>query len=546
MTAAPIRLLAAVVAGAVAISACSEDDDGGADARAGGSITIGQTAQPDFLDPALGYTAEAWEPMWLVYTPPVTYKRAEGKEGTELMPGLAEALPEISEDGKTVTFRFRRGLRFSDGTPLRASDFEHTVKRVLNLESGGSAFYLGILGAQDYIDAHEPEGDISGIDTNDRTREVTIRLAERDGTILNVLAMNFSGVVPGDTPFRNLSDDPPPGIGPYEFTESVPNRQFVLERNRDFDIPGIPQGNVNRITTRIITSRERQANMVMRGELDYMVDPPPVDVLPEIRSSYKDRFEEHVTVSTHFFFMNVRVPPFDRLEVRQAVNHAIDSRALSRLFGGRLAPTCNFLPSKMIGYEALDPCPYGDPDGAGNVARARELIRDAGAEGDDVKVWTSSDSVALSVGAYLDDLLDEIGLTAELETVDPAVYFQTLGSQETRAQIGFTNWFQDFPHPANFFFLLDGDSIQPTNNQNFGNIDDPELNRLIDEVEAAPAEEVADVAAEADRRIVEQAFVAPFGSEKIATFLSERMDFENCSRFHPLYANDYSSFCLKK
>jgi peptide/nickel transport system substrate-binding protein len=114
-------------------------EDGGNDAqvRNGGSITIAQTSRPDFLDPALSYTAGGWEPMWLVYTPPVTYKREEGEEGTELIPGLAKALPEVSEDGRTVSFRFRHGLRFSDGTPLEASDFEHTIKRVLMLSPAG-------------------------------------------------------------------------------------------------------------------------------------------------------------------------------------------------------------------------------------------------------------------------------------------------------------------------------------------------------------------------------------------------------------------------
>ena len=543
-----MRLFVLTAALSVGLAACGGDDsenDSAGQAREGGSITIGQTAQPDALDPALSYTLEGWEPTWLVYTPPVTYRRVEGKEGTELVPGLAEELPEISRDGRTVTFQFRDGLRFSDGTALRASDFEHTIKRVLNLESGGSAFYLGIVGAREYLDATRPEADISGIETNDRTGEVTIRLLEPDGTILNVLAMNFAGVVPGDTPFRNMSREPPAGVGPYLFTESVPNRQFVLERNRRFDIPEIPKGNLDRITSRIITSRDRQAHMVIRGELDYMVDPPPSDVLPEIRSKYGDRFEDHVTVSTHYFFMNVRVPPFDRLKVRQAVNYAIDSRALGRLFGGRLEPTCNFLPSDMIGYDEIDRCPYGDPRGPGDLDRARALIREAGAEGDEVTVWTNTDALATSVGAYLQDLLRKIGLVAELEAVDPAVYFQTLGSQETRAQTGFANWFQDFPHPANFFFLLDGDTIQPTHNQNFGNVDDPELNGLIDQIQLAPAEEVADLAAQADRLIVERAYVAPYGSERGATFMSERMDFESCSRFHPLYHNDYSSFCLK-
>ena len=76
-------------------------------------------------------------------------------------------------------------------------------------------------------------------------------------------------------------------------------------------------------------------------------------------------------------------------------------------------------------------------------------------------------------------------------------------------------------------------------------VDDPELNKLIDEVEAASAEGATEQAAEADRRAVEEAYVAPYGSETVSTFMSERMDFENCSMFHPVFMNDYSSFCLK-
>ena len=540
-----------VVLSMFVMAACGDDDDGGdgggggGEARQGGSITISQTSQPDYLDPALGYTVNSWEALWLAYTPPVTYKRAEGTEGTELIPGVAEELPEVSEDGKTVTFTMRKGLKFSDGRPLKASDFEHTIKRVLNLESGASAFYLVIEGAQEYVDAGKPEGDISGIETNDETGKVTLELTTADGTILNILAMTFAGVVPGDTPFKNLSADPPPGIGPYRFTRSVPNREFVMEKDPNFNIPGIPKGNVDTITTRIVTSAERQTQDVISGELDFMQDPPPADLLPQVKAEYSDRYEEQVAIDTYYFFMNSQLPPFDKKEVRQAVNFATDSQALSRLFGGRLAPGCNFLPPDMAGYEKIDPCPYGDPAEPADLERARQLITDAGVEGESVDVYTNNDENRPEIGQYLADMLNKIGLEANLKVLDAGVYFATIGNERTRPQIGFANWYQDFPHPANFLFLVDGDTNQPTNNQNLGRIDDPELNTLIDEVEAAPAEGATEQAAEADRRAVEEAYVAPYGSETVSTFMSERMDFENCSMFHPVFMNDYSSFCLK-
>jgi peptide/nickel transport system substrate-binding protein len=536
----------------LAFAACGGGDgDGeGGGSRDGGSITISQTTQPDFLDPALSWTLSGWEPMWLVYTPLVTYRRAEGEEGTELIPGLAEELPEISADGRTYELTLREGLEYSDGTPARASDFEHTIKRVLNLESGGSSFYLPIAGAAEYLEKGKADADIPGIESNDRTGRITIRLTEPDGTFSHALAMNFAGLVPAGTPFENLTDDPPPGIGPYEITESVPNRRFVLERNDRFELPGIPPGRVERITTRISGSRAREAQDVISGALDFMADPPPADLKPEIRAKYPERYEEHPTNSTYFLFMNVRVPPFDKQKVREAVNYGVDKPALARLFGGELAPGCSFLPPGMPGYDRgldVEECPWGDPTEPPDLAKARRLIEEAGAVGAEVTVWGDTLDPDDEVAEAYSDMLNEMGLDAKPTILDAAVFNQTVGNARTEAQTGVTAWFQDFPHPKNFFFQLDGEAIQPTNNQNFGNVDDPELNSGIAELSREPelTDEVAARWGDLNEHLVEEGWIVPFGHRKLATFVSERMDFENCTRFHPVYNNDYSSFCLK-
>src|SRR3712207_528006 len=235
MTSTPRRLLALMVAlvAMFAVAACGGDDDeggGGGDqggtpaAKTGGEATMNLTSFPDYLDPALAYTLEGWNSLWTVYTPLLSYRHAEGAEGAELIPGLAEALPEISEDGLTYTLRLRQGLTYSDGTNVKASDFEHTIKRVLNLESGGSAFYLGIEGAEDYVEGGKAKADIKGIETDDQTGEITINLTEADGSFPYVLAMDFAGIVPSTTPFENVSKDPPPGVGPFKLENVRQNR----------------------------------------------------------------------------------------------------------------------------------------------------------------------------------------------------------------------------------------------------------------------------------------------------------------------------------
>jgi peptide/nickel transport system substrate-binding protein len=550
----------ALAGGTVGLAACGDDEESGGSGgptQAGGEITIAQTSQPDFLDPALSYTVNGWEPMWIVYTPLLTYNHEEGEGGSELIPGLAEDLPEVSEDGLTYSLTLRDGLTYSDGSDVKASDFEHTIKRVLALESGGTPFYQGIEGAEDYLKADDNDADISGIETDDETGEITITLAEPDATFSNVLAMNFAGLVPSDTPFKNQTESPAPGVGPYEITESVPNRQFVMEKVDGFEdlgIDGVPAGNIDTITTLIEKNQTSQAQDVLNNELDYMQDPPPADFKPTVvqevgEGTPDQRYLEYTTTSTYYFFMNHDVAPFDDPEVRKAVNIGIDKPALARLFGGELAPGCSFLPPGMPGYdEALDvaECPWGDPNGAGDQETASQMIEDAGAAGTKVTVYGNNDDPTDKVTEAYAEQLNEIGLDAEVEILDGGVYFQTVGNQKTKAQTGFTNWFQDFPHPFNFMFLVDGDTIQPTNNQNFGNVDDDRINSTIDDLLLEPDLEAAtEEWTDLNRYLSESGDIAVYGHRKLATFVSDRIDFESIIQ-HPVYQNDYTSFALKE
>ena len=548
-------LTALALASGVALSACGGDDEDESGATAeGGEITIAQSSQPDYLDPALTYTVNGIEPLWLVYTPLLTYPHVEGPAGSELIPGLAEDLPEISADNKTYTLTLRDELKYSDGSPVVASDFEHTIKRVLNLESGGSAFYQTIEGATEYLEAGDPEGDISGIETDDKTGEIRIQLVEADASFSNILAMWFAGLVPGDTPFENMSQEPPPGVGPFMITESVPNRQFVMEKNPEFEklgIPDIPVPALDKITTEIVPSVNQQTQDVLDNKLDYMQDSVSADLKPTVLEQASDRYAEYTTPSTYYFFMNTRVAPFDDPLVREAVNWGIDKPALARLFAGELAPGCSFLPPGFPGYdESFDTteCPYGDPSQPPDIKKAQDLIKEAGAEGTQVTVWGNTDEPTPKVTQAYADMLNEIGLETEVELVNGGVYFQTIGNAKTAAPTGFLNWFADFPHPLNFYFLVDGVSIQPTNNQNIGNVDDPKINDEINRLSLeTDTQAVATDWAELDRYLVSppESYLAPYGHTKEPKFMSERMDFESAV-FHPVYFNDYSTWALKE
>ena len=164
----------------------------------------------------------------------------------------------------------------------------------------------------------------------------------------------------------------------------------------------------------------------------------------------------------------------------------------------------------MPGYdEALDveDCPWGNPNEPPDIEKARQMIKDAGVAGTDVTVYGNNDDPTDKVTEAYADQLTKMGFKAKPKILDGGVYFQTIGSAKEAPQTGFANWFQDFPHPKNFFFLVDGKSIQPTNNQNFGNVDDPEITKGIAELNQEPemTDEVAAKWGELNKKLVERA-----------------------------------------
>lgn len=544
-------MVALVATSASGAGACSNGDGTQQDDER--AITIGYFNQPDALDPALGQTIPATAALSQVYTPLLTYRRVEGRSGTELIPGLAAGLPKVSADGLTYTLRLRDDLEYADGTPVRASDFEHALKRVLRLGSPGAAFYEHIAGAVDYAKKRDSGADLSGVQTDDVTGRIVIRLDRPYAPFEHLLALTFAAPVPAKTPFENTTAQPPAGTGPFRITRSDPDREFILERNPRFEslgIDGVPPAKVDRITVRIVPDKVKQAEDVLSNKLDYMSDSPPPDMLPTVKNEARDRYEEHVPLSTNWFFMNGRLPPFDDPRVRRAVNYGVDKPALAKVYAGQLRPACSFVPRGIIGYDAeLDTsgCPFGDPRKPPDVARARALIHAAGAEGAKVTVWGYDQTPqGEAVQAYA-GMLEELGFDTDVKLVDFAVWRQAIGNAKNQAQTGLDAWTAAFPHPLTYFELVTSDAIRPTSNKNTSNIEDPVIDETVRRLEGErDPGRVTDDWVRLNRYLVDKAYIVPFGHRIRATFVSDRIDAANCTFFHPIYLEDWSHFCLKE
>ena len=240
--------------------------------------------------------------------------------------------------------------------------------------------------------------------------------------------------------------------------------------------------------------------------------------------------------------MNTERPPFNDIKVRQAINYAVDPEALNRIFGGRMHATQQILPPGMPGYQEYKL--YPGPD----INKAKQLIAEANPADRDITVWTNDEPDRKQVGEYYHDLLTQLGFNATLKVIAGDVYWTTIGNQSTPdVDTGFGDWFEDYPHPDDFFRpLLHGDSILPTNSNNWSRVNIPANNAKQDELltkligDGGVEQQYADL----DKAYMEQAVWAPYGNEQYTTFTSERLDFEKADH-HLLFAQDYSAFVLK-
>lgn len=538
--------LAAVIATVVGISAAGCGSDDKASGKDGGTVKVVAVAFPDFLDPALSYSVDGWQALTQVYPGLLVFPHESGPDGAKVQPGLAEALPEVSADGKTYKLKLRAGLRFSDGRPLKASDFKASVERLLAADSPGAGLgFANIVGAEEYADTKK--GDVDGIVVSDATGEITIRLAEPRGAFTYELAIPFAGIVPQGTPPENQTKKPPPGAGRYMFGGVEVNRSYRLVKNARFSeaLKGtaVDAGKVSAIDVRVVSSVANAATLVSQNRADFMIDNPPGDRIAEIQARYGGRYRQFPTPSVNWFFMNAEVKPFDDPRVRQAVNHAIDPEALNRLQGGLIEPGHTILPRQVPGYEeSPDPYPF-------DLDRAKALIRAAGAEGAEVSVWGTPEDPAKATVEYYADVLNQIGLKAKPKIISDETYIQTIGDRAVKAQTGWASFQQDYPHPADFIdILLNPNKVSDSNNSNFSyNTADKPLGARIDAVARKQlTPETEKEWAALDRDIQRKAYWAPYGTRRQSTFFSERMDFESCKGDDwPIATHDFAQFCLK-
>jgi peptide/nickel transport system substrate-binding protein len=487
----------------------------------GGTLTILEYPFGS-IDPAVAYDPGAWSMLSMTNDGLVTYQRVGGTNGIRIVPDLATSLPAISDAGKTYTFQVRAGIHYSNGTLVQPADFRRAIERALQHSSLGPGFYFDqIVGAAACTTTRKRCDLRKGIVTDPSARTVTIHLTRPDPEFLDKLALPAADAVPANTPLK--AHLPLPTTGPYIIASYHPARGATLTRNPSFhewSAAAQPLGYPARIVYTFNKPEQASLSAVEHGVADYTLFEND-RILGELRrGGYASQTHSNPWLATYFFFLNTTMPPFNRVDVRRAVNDAVDRTRLAGLYaagtGLTAQPTCQTLPPNFAGY--VRSCLYPH-----DLAKAKRLVAASGTTGHAVTV--SAGPPGLTTSAYLVSVLNDLGYKARLHA------YKTVGAYHTardrgQVEVGPAGTSADFPAPSNFLSPLFTCETARDPTVNLAAFCDPRIDREIEHARAIATDDpqAAAVAwSRVDHHIMQEAPWIPIANGTETDLISRRV-----------------------
>jgi peptide/nickel transport system substrate-binding protein len=490
--------------------------------KTGGTITIASGTPPLSADQGLDFTTQGTELYSVVNTPLLTFKRGvEGVAGTQIVPGLAQSLPTVSNGGKTYTFQLRSGLHYSNGQPIKASDVPYALERDIKIPWQAASFVSAyIKGGSEYADGKAPFA-----------------------PIVDIFALAGTAPVPKSTPMKNLAGTGTIGDGQYKWGPITAGQSYTLVKNTKFDVPGLPRGHADKIVFKVNTNVLANAEQVLGNQAD-VFDPGdtlPASIVQQVKSQASDRYKPVPTNSTYYWFFGVTQKPFNNIYARQAVLAALDMRAMSRLASGFLSPDCHLIPPGIDGTSPPSNCPYHSPSGPPNMTKAKQLMQKSGMIGQPVTVYGEDRSPRRQWLDYYTGVLNSLGFKATEKVVNSGVYFTTIGAPTLKPQTGFGDWVQDFPHPWDFMQLF---ASNAGSSLNYGYVKDAHYDSTLNTLYQSNPKSVASQWAALDNYAVGKAYYAAYGHYLFPKFYSNKLNF-GTGVMSVEYQTDMTSLQLK-
>jgi peptide/nickel transport system substrate-binding protein len=535
---------------ALVLLAAACDEGGRIDASAGrptrgvkgGTLLVYSQSDVEALDPGMAYAAFDFALLRGMVRELYSFdSRIEGERSLQPVPDLADGPYQLSAGGRTYTFRIRRGVRYAPPADreVQARDFIYAVERQLDPAHPSPNPYSRLIRGADAFAAGKAR-QISGMQAPDpHTLRITLDRPASD--FPSILTLPFFSPVPeehaaGYTLGRDYGQHLI-ASGPYRLQRYTPGRAIELVRNENWDPRTDPlrRAWVDKVGVSIGRSETEIQQAIERGETDLNLDavPPPVADLQRLSNdpTLAKQFSIQTTGCMHYLTMQMDAGPTRSLAVRQAVNYAIDRQAVVLAIGGTYAgePASTVLSPTLAGYSAFDL--YPSQDANGDPDKARQLLAGAGyPKGVKLTYVGRSSPKWKALYEALRSSLARAGIRLQptfYKGLEAYTRSLQVRAKRNEHQLGAAQVCPDVPGNGSrsiIGVLLDGRTITPTSNNNYGDYNNPRVNALIDQANAARDDRARGALwGQIDRLVMQDAAWAPLVYDREAFFWSSRV-----------------------
>ena len=476
--------------------------------KTGGTLQLLAGSDCDSWDPQRTYYGWCWNMQRLMTRSLIGYSVLNGTKFT-LAPDLATDMGTHNADYSQWTYTLKPGLKFSNGAPITPMDVKYGVERLwaTDVINGGPSSYFtsGIKAPKNYAGPYKDGDNNVGITTTATT--ITFNLTGPNADFDYLMAMAASAPVPNKTEggagFTGANyTKHPVSSGPFMIQSYTPNKSIVFVRNPDWSqaTDTIRHPLVNEVDLTIDTDPVDIDKKLAAGTADARAD---TGVAAEFQAqilsnpTLKAQADDPVAAATRYMAVIPSVIP--NLHCRLAIFYAFDKAGFIRAYGGTVAgdPAGGMAPPGISGYSAsFNPFPSGADNTGDDVKAKAELAACGQPNGFSTKFAYGTPSTrAAAAFAVEQAALAKVGIQITADTHDSASYYSTfIGSpQNLKNQgigIALAGWGADFPTGVGFFqSITNGNAILPTGNSNYASLNDPTVNKVLDEAPAGKATE---------------------------------------------------------
>jgi peptide/nickel transport system substrate-binding protein len=521
----------------------------------GGTIVYDNSSAPDSTDAGNTYYAFNLNFTRLYATPLTTYSSAPGPNGINLVPGLATTLGVASNNNKTWTYHLKSGVKFEDGTPVTSADVKYAVERTFDraVLPNGPSYFASLLGGN----AAKYKGPFK-----DKTGNLTAIQTPNSSTIvfnLNQPFADFNYVVafPQTAPVPQSKDTGanyqkhPLSTGPYKFQSFQLNKQYTLVPNPMWNPSWDTQ--VKQLASKIVVNLNVNANDIDNRLLagDIQMDQAGSGVQSAARArilstpSLKASSDDPVNGFMWFYYINTKVKPLNNIHCRMAVEFAANKTNLQTAYGGPyggdIASTA--MPPTVAGYSKFDLYHALSMPG-GDQAAAKEQLKLCGQpNGFSTNIAFRSDRPReVASSQALQASLNSVGIKTTLKGFTAANYYGTFAgvpnyvhSHDLGLLAG--GWGPDWPDAYGWgWALFDGGSIVPAGNTNIGELNDPAINKLFTQLEAASSQAQRNsISGQIDLQVMKQAVMLPAVYSKALLYRNPSLTNVSVNRYYGMY-----------